>query len=144
MKKSVQFVLMIDDDEDDQMLFKQALTEVNNSVTFSTASNGYDALKKLETPPPPDIIFLDLNMPIMNGFECLTALKKEKRYEHIPVIIFTTANDAGTIDQTRKLGASAFFHKPIDFGHLIKKLDKLINFKSDKENEIFSISEFVL
>lgn len=144
MNKNIQYILMIDDDEDDQMLFQQALTEINKSVTFNTAVNGYDALKKLEGLPPPDIIFLDLNMPIMNGFECLAALKKEKRYEHIPVVIFTTANDAGTIEQTRRLGASAFFHKPIDFGHLREKLNMVINCKADKNTEIFSTTSFVL
>ena len=135
---------MIDDDEDDQMLFQQALNEINKSVTFYTAINGHDALKKLETPPPPDIIFLDLNMPIMNGFECLSALKKQKRYEHIPVVIFTTANDAGTIEQTRKLGASAFFHKPVDFGHLREKLSKVINGIAGKSSDVFSTAGFVL
>ena len=144
MKKKIQYILMKDDDEDDKMLFQQALTEINKSVTFNTAINGHDALKKLETPPPPDIIFLDLNMPIMNGFECLAALKKEKKYEHIPVIIFTTANDVGTIEQTRKLGASAFFHKPIDFGHLREKLERLINVRADKNTEMFSTTSFVL
>lgn len=140
----MKYILMIDDDEDDQILFQQALNEINKSVTFYTAANGHDALKKLETPPEPDIIFLDLNMPIMNGFECLSALKKQKRYEHIPVIIFTTANDAGTIEQSRKLGASAFFHKPVDFGHLREKLSKVINGIAGKSSEAFSTAGFVL
>lgn len=140
----MQYILMIDDDEDDQMLFQQALSDINKSVTFYTAINGQDALKKLETPPPPDIIFLDLNMPIMNGFECLSALKKEKRYQHIPVVIFTTANDAGTIEQSRKLGASAFFHKPVDFSHLREKLSKVINGITGKNSDVFSRAGFVL
>ena len=144
MIKSTLNILMIDDDEDDQMLFLQALTEINKTVICNTAMNGQDALKKLEIPPPPDIIFLDLNMPIMNGFECLTALKKQKRFEHIPVVIFSTASDASTIELTRKLGAAAFFHKPIDFNHLIEKLDKVINFSIDKNSELLSTTEFIL
>jgi CheY-like chemotaxis protein len=144
MTTSVQHILMVDDDEDDQFLFRKALKEVNTSVNCETAGNGSEALKKLQIPPPPDIIFLDLNMPVMNGFECLVVLKKEKKYKNIPVVIFTTANDMATIEQSRALGANAFFHKPIDFAHLLTKLHKLLNFIPGTNNQSVSTADFII
>ncbi len=126
MTKNIEHILVVDDDEDDQMLFKEALKQINSLVNCEIAFNGAEALAKLKTMPVPDIIFLDLNMPVMNGFECLRAIKKEQIFQDIPVIIFTTANDNATIEQSRKLGATAFFHKPIDFNNLLNKLQQLL------------------
>ncbi|WP_301922697.1 response regulator [Ferruginibacter sp.] len=126
MTKTIEYILMVDDDEDDQMLFKEALKQVNGLVKCEVAFNGAEALEKLKINPVPDIIFLDLNMPVMNGFECLRAIKKDQFLKDIPVIIFTTANDNVTIERSRKLGATAFFHKPIDFNNLLNKLQQLL------------------
>jgi CheY-like chemotaxis protein len=134
---------MIDDDEDDQMLFKEALKQLNDNLKCDTALNGADALQKLKLIPPPDMIFLDLNMPVMNGFECLKALKKEEFYQDIPVIIFTTANDTATIEKSKKLGASAFFHKPIDFDLLISKLRQVVSFMPP-DRQSFSMPDFIV
>jgi CheY-like chemotaxis protein len=134
---------MVDDDEDDQMLFKEALKQVSGSVRCDTAINGADALEKLKLIPPPDMIFLDLNMPVMNGFECLMALKKEQFYQDIPVIIYTTANDTATIEKSRKLGASAFFHKPIDFDLLLSKLRQVVSLIPPSAMS-FSMPDFII
>ena len=77
MDKGIRNILLVDDDADDQLLFRSALSQVDSQVNIQTASNGAVALKQMEIPPPPDIIFLDLNMPVMNGYECLKALKKK-------------------------------------------------------------------
>ena len=127
MRKPIQNILMVDDDADDQLFFKDALKEISESFNCETANNGVDAFKKLEIPPPPDIIFLDLNMPLMNGFECLRLLKEQEKYKNIPVIVYTTTNDKKTIEHIRTLGAVAFFHKPIDFKHLLGKLNKILS-----------------
>ena len=144
MTQSAQYILMVDDDEDDQMLFKEALKQVNTSVRCDTAMNGADALQKLKSVPPPDMIFLDLNMPIMNGFECLKALKKEQFYQDIPVIIFTTANDSATIEKSKKLGATAFFHKPIDFDLLLTKLRQIVGSIPPASRPPFSTPDFII
>lgn len=144
MAQNALYILMVDDDEDDQMLFNEALKQVDNTVRFDTAPNGADALQKLKSAPPPDIIFLDLNMPVMNGFECLKALKKEQFYQDIPIIIFTTANDTATIEKCKKLGASAFLHKPIDFDLLLAKLRQVVNFIPPSARQSFSMPEFII
>src|SRR6185369_504496 len=86
-------VLLVDDDDDDQVMFLDALGEISNDVECITMNNGVEAIKSLKILRPlPSIIFLDLNMPLMNGFECLKHLKKDEQYKKIPVVIFTTSN----------------------------------------------------
>lgn len=128
MTGNIQNILMVDDDADDQLLFRNALSQINSKVNVHTANNGAVALKQIEVPPPPDLIFLDLNMPVMNGYECLKALKNRDRYKDIPVVIFTTTNDHAAIEETRQMGASAFFHKPVEFDKLREKLHHLLGF----------------
>jgi CheY-like chemotaxis protein len=144
MTHNAPYILMVDDDEDDQLLFKEALKQVNNGLRCDTATNGADALQKLKFVRAPDMIFLDLNMPIMNGFECLKALKKEQFYRHIPVIIFTTANDTATIEKSRQLGATAFFHKPIDFDLLLAKLRQIVGGTPGSSRVPFSMPDFIV
>lgn len=143
MRKAVQ-ILMVDDDIDDQLLFQRALKKIDSSFGCEIAEDGVEALVKLEIPPPPDLIFLDLNMPVMNGFECLIALKKEEKFKDIPVIIFSTACDNITIEKTRELGANAFFPKPTDFSHLLSKLDNLLHSMSDTTTPRHPLPDFVL
>lgn len=122
-------ILLVEDDEDDQILFRDALAEINNTVDCQVANNGREALVSIGIPPPPELIFVDLNMPIMNGFEFLSALKNEDRYKNIPVIIFSTTSDPDTIKKTHQLGASAYLRKPADFKLMRTKLNRLLNTK---------------
>ena len=119
-------ILLVDDDEDDQLYFRDAINELNHLLECDIANNGREALVQMEVPPPPDLIFLDLNMPVMNGYECLELLKKEDRYKHIPVVIFTTSKDPKDIDKVRKMGANLFFTKPTNFDTLCTKLNKIL------------------
>ena len=84
-------ILLIDDDIDDQDIFRDAVQELNADLICIIADNGLDGLSKTKLPPAPDLIFIDINMPVMNGFQYLEAIKKEPGYMHIPSIIFTTA-----------------------------------------------------
>ncbi len=125
MEKPIR-IMLVDDDADDQLFFMDALKEVAPEVVCNAANNGDDALRQVEIPPPPDLIFMDLNMPIMNGYECLTALKSDTRFSKIPVIIFTTSKNAQDIERTKELGASLFFTKPSDFRLLCDRLNRIV------------------
>jgi|SRR5450432_2262183 len=124
--KRAKRILLVDDDADDQLYFKDAINEISPDLQFEVARNGQEALATIGIPPPPDLIFLDLNMPIMNGYECLTALKKTAPYNQIPVVIFTTSKNEQDIQRSKKLGASLFFTKPSNFKLLCNKLDKIL------------------
>jgi len=119
-------IMLIDDDPDDQLFFRDAIQVVHPGLHCELASNCHEAFKQLELPPPPDFIFMDLNMPIMNGFECLAYLKNQKNYKDIPVIIFTTSKNLNDISRTQQLGAKWFMTKPDDFNVLCKKLNNIL------------------
>jgi CheY-like chemotaxis protein len=109
-------LLLVEDDEDDQTLFLMALKSVGKEVHCSTAENGKEALDKLRNlAVSPDLIFLDLNMPVMNGQEFLTEIKKDQSLDHIPVMVLSTSRHKSTIELTKELGAEEFFSKPENF-----------------------------
>ena len=98
---SKKYIFLADDDEDDCMLFEDALREVNASTELATANDGVELMMLLgkTVPPPPDVIFLDLNMPKKNGFECLAEIRNSKQFKDIPVVIFSTTGEKEAIDK---------------------------------------------
>ena len=115
--------MIIDDDRDDCDFFCEAVTKVDPLVQCIVAINGEDALMQLRgLNTLPDFLFLDLNMPRMDGRQCLIELKKDFRLKDIPVIIFTTSSSQRDIDDTKKLGAAYFLTKPSDFHSLHSKI----------------------
>lgn len=124
-------ILIIDDDEDDQEIFLKAVAQISTSVSCLALSDASNALKKLVAKEiTPDVIFLDLNMPIMNGQQFLSAIKENEALKTIPVIILSTSSQVSTIQLTKELGAFAFITKPNKYSELIEILTPLIDFKS--------------
>ena len=116
--------LLVDDDNDNCEFFGEALNEVAPNIEFFMANNGEDALNKLrkDSFKIPDIIFLDLNMPRMDGKNFLKELKKDSTLKEIPVVIYTTSSNQKDIDETKALGAFYFLTKPSDFQILRKQI----------------------
>src|SRR6186713_1099195 len=108
---------LADDDEDDRMLFSEALMEINPSIKCIMAKNGEEALFLLSNGlfELPDYIFLDLNMPVMNGLKCLAEIKKSAQLKNIPVVVYSTSSKKEYEEESKKLGAMNFFIKPPDF-----------------------------
>jgi CheY-like chemotaxis protein len=105
---------LVDDDQDDQEIFTMALREIDLPVQCVIANDCSEAISKLrkDTTFHPDYIFLDINMPKMNGKECLREIKKEAHLQHIPVVMYSTSLKPSDIIETRKLGAIGFITKP--------------------------------
>ena len=116
-------ILLIDDDKDDAELFKEALEEVSPAVNFYYFNDARRALEELsgQSVPLPDIIFLDINMPVISGWECLTKFKKTKHLSAIPVVMYTTSSLARERQIAQDLGATGFITKPNDY-NLLKEL----------------------
>jgi DNA-binding NarL/FixJ family response regulator len=107
---------LIEDDADDQEIFINALLKINPAIKNISACNGKDALDKLRVADvKPDIIFLDLNMPLMNGRDFLKAISGKEYYRQIPIIILSTSSDSDTIAETIQLGAKEFITKPVSY-----------------------------
>ncbi|HZB14340.1 MAG TPA: response regulator [Chryseolinea sp.] len=121
-------ILLADDDKDDAEIFKEALYAVDRSVEFFHVDTGlalFDFLDD-EKNVRPSAIFLDLNMPEMNGWQCLAKLKNEKRFEAIPVIIYTTSSNPRENEIAQDLNAHGLITKPTDPKVLKKVLEIVI------------------
>ncbi len=130
-------LLIVDDDPDDVQLFSEAVSGINNSFRCLSASNGEEALQLLkEAIIKPDFIFLDLNMPRMNGKQCLVQLKTDSQFAYIPVIIYSTSKVKKDIEDTLRLGAVSFLTKPNKFDHLVKAISYVLAGKWEKVNEM--------
>lgn len=124
-------LMIVDDDELDRSFFISAIRKYNPSYECIEAKNGDDAIKQLhKVKKMPDFIFLDLNMPKMDGRECLMELKKDKALNKIPVIIYTTSDYKVDIKLTKDLGADYFLTKLSDIyplpEELIKAMEKAV------------------
>jgi CheY-like chemotaxis protein len=121
--------LLIDDDHDDQFVFSLAIKALNKSILCTTVNDGFAALKKLEQDPlfRPDLIFLDLNLPGINGFDFLSRIKTNAALSHIPVVIYTTSSREEDIIKTKNLGAAGFITKPYHITDLTATLKDLFN-----------------
>ena len=119
-------IFLVEDDEDDQIFFAECIDRIENAVMYGIASNGREALHTLDACHTlPDMIFMDINMPLVTGLECLTEIIKNPRLNKIPVIMLST--DTGYSEIARQLGAKAFIKKPTDCTTLQKKVAQLIN-----------------
>ncbi|GAO44513.1 response regulator [Flavihumibacter petaseus] len=120
-------ILLVDDDEDDRLLFMDAIQEIDTSITCDETVNGLEALAYLRTASKlPDVIFLDLNMPRMNGYEFLTALQQHDDLSGIPIVIITTSRIRSEQERTKQLGARHFFAKPDDYNRLKRDLQQIL------------------
>jgi CheY-like chemotaxis protein len=122
-----QHLFLVDDDADDQEIFKSALANVDDAHTLVTANNGHDALNLLSKGERlPDYIFVDLNMPRMNGLQFLKEVKKTDLLRHIPVIVFTTSSNPRDMAKANEAGAERFITKPARFTDLCSLLQSIL------------------
>jgi CheY-like chemotaxis protein len=120
-------ILLIDDDRDDQFIFKDAVRAIDSRLICDTASNGKVALDFLNTAQTlPYLIFLDLNMPVMDGYEFLMHVRKSERLKRVPIGIVSTSSILSDMKTTKALGARFFLTKPSDFNTLCGKLRQIL------------------
>ncbi|HEY0741350.1 MAG TPA: response regulator [Chryseosolibacter sp.] len=118
-------ILIIDDDQDDQALFCEAVGAIDNEICCETADDGIAGLRLLLTnvEQAPDIIFLDVNMPMMDGRETLKAIRKHPKLAQLPVIIYSTSSSE--VDQLwfRQMDVK-YLVKPNDFKSIVSMLSR--------------------
>lgn len=128
MQKDFTLITLADDDEDDRLLFTDAFEELKINTVVSTFNNGQYLMDFLNNPESvlPHIIFLDLNMPIKNGIECLKEIKQNERLKNIAIAIYSTSSSDDDIENTFVLGANVYIKKPADFNTLKKVLNDVV------------------
>ena len=122
-----QNILLIDDDEDDQEIFLTALECTRKPVRCTVLDSARKALSQITNGElEADLIFLDLNMPLMSGQQFLTEIKKDEKLSNIPVVILSTSSNVATVSEVKQLGACHVFTKPGRFEDLVAILDKIL------------------
>ena len=117
-------VVLLDDDLDDAELFQEALEEVNDHWVFQHFEEAQAALAAWTAAKEglPDVIFLDLNLPQVSGWDILNQLKQSDHLASIPVIMYTTSSRKNESERALELGADFFFTKPSDYNELKRLL----------------------
>jgi CheY-like chemotaxis protein len=124
----MKIVFLIDDDQDDREIFEESLLSLNKDIKYEEACNGKQAIEKLNLPefPKPDLIFLDINMPIMDGWQFLKNIKLDKNFRDIPVIMYSTSSSPKDKDLAVQYEASQFITKPYSLLTLREEIEKTI------------------
>lgn len=125
-------ILLADDDDDDTFLFQEALEQVPVSAKLDVTGNGMELMNALkELKAVPDLIFLDMNMPIKNGLECLSEIRSSEHYKEIPVVILSTSVANYLLESAYHGGANLYVQKPTSFEGLVEILKLCLIQKED-------------
>ena len=136
-KPSVKRILLAEDDPDDIYLISEAVDECGLDVKLRVVQDGEDLLDYLyqrdryangEKAVPPDLILLDLNMPLKDGRDALREIKEDPAIKNIPVIVLTTSSAEADLEQSYQDGASGFITKPASFRELRDVVRKLSDY----------------
>jgi CheY-like chemotaxis protein len=139
-------ILLADDDEDDRLLFEEALKELPMNIKLTSVVNGTQLMERLtqQKTKVPDVLFLDLNMPGKNGFACLKEIKLNSRFERLPVFIFSTAFDEDMLNLVYKDAAHYYIRKPAEFSQLKNVVLKALTLVLQKKTTLPLKENFVL
>ena len=118
-----------DDDEDDRELFDLALRSLNRDAILIPTQNGNDLIEHLneQTPPLPDAIFLDINMPEKNGYDTLDEIRRSPIFKNVPVVILSTGQREKDINAMYEKGANYYIFKPANFDAFKKLLKPFVS-----------------
>ncbi|RZJ65743.1 MAG: response regulator [Flavobacterium sp.] len=137
-------IFYTDDDPEDLEFFMEAAESLGSDVEVVTHRNGQNLIDALHNPPPtPHLLFLDVNMPGLTGFDVLQELRNGEKFKNIPVIIFTTSSDDSTIERSLDLGANFFVPKSGHFPTLKKSIEYALQidwstFRPTAENFVYA------
>lgn len=128
MQNELIHILLADDDEDDRLFFMDAFGEMKIRTKVRTVNDRVELIQHLTKPNIilPHVLFLDLNMPLKNGMECLKEIKTNNRFKDIAIAIYSTSASEEDIEHTFVNGANVYIKKPSDFDTLKKILSEVI------------------
>jgi len=127
-------ILIAEDDRDDFLMLEEAIENILPDFNITHSRDGKDLLQKIDGPAQPNLIFLDLNIPKVNGIECLIKIRQRKELQETPIIIYTTSSNFQDIDLCYKHGCTLYLVKPGRFRDLEEQMRKIL--LHDKPEEI--------
>lgn len=139
-------LLLADDDEDDCLFFQDALDELALVSSFKAVHNGEQLLQFLTShlDELPTVLFLDLNMPRKNGYECLIEIRNHEKLKNLPVIIYSTSFDMDTINLLYQKGAQYYIRKPAEFAKLKELIKQALSLVMESFEAQPSKEKFIL
>tara|TARA_R100001369_G_scaffold89923_1_gene128151 strand:+ start:14821 stop:15267 length:447 start_codon:yes stop_codon:yes gene_type:complete len=139
-------IALADDDEDDRTLFKEAMNEIKIKTKLSLFNNGKELMDYLTLPNVilPEIVFLDLNMPIKNGMQCLHEIRNHPRLQELLVAIYSTSSSEADIEETFVNGANIYINKPNSFGDLKQAIEKVLQLNWQYHTSALNKDNFLL
>lgn len=125
----MKYCVLIDDDVDDRDIFSIAVEELDEKIEYQAFEGGDIALRSLKDDKSrvPDLIFLDLNMPRMNGKECLSIIKKDDKLKSCEVIIYSTSKSPEDRKMAKELGAKDYIVKPGSITELVRMIQSQLD-----------------
>jgi CheY-like chemotaxis protein len=120
-----QKIWLADDDLDDCEVFRDVVEQLVPSASLIIISNGEKLMSLLTPANKPDILFLDINMPLKTGLDCLVEIRAQRHFSRLPVVIFTSSTQDVDIHKSYGFGANLFYSKPTTFAKLIEDMGKL-------------------
>ena len=127
-------ILLVEDNQDDVLLTRQCFKQSGLKVNLHHVSNGQQCMEYLRhqgdyaASTAPDLILLDLNMPVMTGEEVLAELTDDDALKHLPVVVLTTSSDQSDVLSTYRLECSAYVVKPVDLNEFLSAIQSITNF----------------
>lgn len=121
-------IILTDDDVDDRLFFEEAIEDIGMNTVLTSYNHGQELMDYLHQDDAelPDLIFLDLNMPIKNGMECLIDIRKTPKLKHIIVAIYSTSSSEADVEETFVNGANIYINKPNSFTKLKNAIGKVL------------------
>ena len=142
-EEQVQNVLMAEDDDDDFELFSEVIRNLSLKVFLTRAENG-DVLMKILHEEVPDMLFLDILMPCRNGKDCLHEIRSHKKFDNLPIIVYTSLRDFDTIEFCYRKGTNLFVYKPHSYGELVQVIERIFSMNWKSMRYYPTLSNFVL
>ncbi len=129
MNSEAVFILLADDDDDDRLFFTDAFDELKMRTIVKTFNNGQELMDYLldEKSKLPHVLFLDINMPLKNGLECLHDIRHHDRLKDLTVAIYSTSSSERDIEETFVQGANIYINKPSNFDQLKSALTEVLS-----------------
>lgn len=136
-------VLVAEDDLDDFEILSDAISDLPLKIVLSRAENG-DVLMRLIHEKIPDLLFLDIILPCRNGRDCIREIRSDKKFDALPIIIYTSLKDIDTIEFCYRWGTNFFVHKPHSFTDITEIVRKIFSINWKKIRYYPTRNEYVI
>ncbi len=139
-------IALADDDADDRFLFEEAIKEIHIKTNLSLYVNGKELMEYLTSPNVvlPQLVFLDLNMPVKNGLQCLKEIRGNNALKELSVAIYSTSCSEKDIEETFINGANIYINKPNNFNKLKEVIERVLQLNWQYQTSYLNKDNFLL